>query len=219
MLHKEAITPALDNVLKELMRIERLLSFRLVGGTAIALHLGHRISIDIDLFSNESINKQHTAKALNNKFPGIDCFITEDGIMTRIEGVKVDVFDNWMIPFRDAPVIADQIRLASLNDLAAMKLTAFTERREKKDYIDLYFLFQKMGALPLLLEYENYNPMLSAKSLLFALEEVTTAMKNASPMPDMITEVSWKQIAACMHAAAEEYLHFLEGKRKRKSDA
>ena len=209
MLYKETVTDALFETLKSISSLEKLSSFRLVGGTAIALQIGHRRSIDLDLFSNEKVKKQNIALDLENKFPGIECFISQDGITTRINDLKIDIFDDWMIPFKEEPVIVDRIKIASLKDLAAFKLTALTERREKKDYIDLYFLFQKFGGLTLLKEYHSYNPLLSAKSLLFALEEVIVAQENSSPMPDMIRPVLWEEIKNDMHQAAKEFLFFL----------
>jgi hypothetical protein len=214
MLYKETVTDALFETLKSISSLEKLSSFRLVGGTAIALQIGHRRSIDLDLFSNEKVKKQNIAHDLENKFTGIECFISQDGITTRINDLKIDIFDDWMIPFKEEPVIVDRIKIASLKDLAAFKLTALTERREKKDYIDLYFLFQKFGGLTLLKEYHFYNPLLSAKSLLFALEEVIVAQENSSPMPDMIRPVLWEEIKNDMHQAAKEFLFFLNNTKR-----
>lgn len=213
MLYKNTITDGLFEILRSINGIEKLKPFRLVGGTAIALQIGHRRSIDVDLFSNEKIIKHEVARELEVVFPEIKCFITEHGISTTIAGVKVDIYDDWMIPFREEPVVEKGIRIASLKDLAAFKLTAFTERREKKDYIDLYFLFQKFGGLTLLKEYHAYNPLLSPKSLLFALEEVREAELNSSPMPEMIAEVSWPAMADCLHRTAKDFLDFLTDKR------
>ena len=57
-MYSESVTPELLEVLRKLMAVEALLPFRLVGGTAISLQMGHRLSIDIDLFCNEKVNKQ-----------------------------------------------------------------------------------------------------------------------------------------------------------------
>lgn len=213
MLHKETITPILFEVLKALMSIRHLDSFRLVGGTAIALQLGHRKSIDIDLFSNETVNKQILVRELGNKFPEIEFFVSDDSIVTRIHGIKIDIYDQWMIPFKEPPIYEEGIRIASLKDLAAFKLTAFTERRDKKDYIDLFFLFEKFGGLSLLKDYKMYNPLLSPKSLMFALTEVSTAEQNSSPMPDMLLEAPWSKINDTLLLAAKEYIDFLQENR------
>ena len=208
MLYKNVVTDRILSILKAVNGLEQLSSFRLVGGTAIALQLGHRRSIDIDLFSNEKVIKQVLAKDLEAAFRGSECFITQHAISTRIDDVKIDIFDDWIIPFKEELIIEDGIRMASLKDLAAFKLTAITERREKKDYIDLCFLFQKFGGLTLLKEYHHYNPLLSTKSILFALEQVKEAQANSSPMPEMINPVSWEEISDCMHRAAKEFLSY-----------
>jgi hypothetical protein len=208
-LHKEAVTEELLNVLKKLMSIEPLFSFRF-GGTALALQMGYRKSIDIDFFSNEKTNKKTIVDSLKNKFPGAEYVTTSYSVNTRINGVKIDIFDEWSIPFQKPPLEVDGIRLSVLEDLAAFKLTAFTERREKKDYVDLYFLFKELGGLNLLQQYKAYNPLLSPKSLLFALYEIDTAVSNKSVMPEMLVPFSWEQAKILMSSVAKEYFKSLQ---------
>jgi hypothetical protein len=208
--HKETVTEELFDVLKDLMSIESLLSFRLVGGTALALQMGHRKSIDIDFFSNEKMSKKAIVASLENKFAGVECVTTSYSVNARIKGVRIDIFDDWSVPFKMPPLVMDGIRLGSLEDLAAFKLTAFTERREKKDYVDLYFLFKELGGLVLLQQYKNYNPLLSPKSLLFAMNEIDTAESNKSVMPEMLVPFSWEQAKISMKSVAREYFRYLQ---------
>ncbi len=210
ILHKETVTDDLLKVLATLMSIESLESFRLVGGTAISLQLGHRRSIDIDIFSNEKMNKQVIIGALQNKFAGIEYVTTTYSINARIHGVKIDIFDDWSVPFLEPALVVDTIRFAALEDLAAFKLTAFTERREKKDYIDLYFLFKKLGGFKLLQQYKRYNPLISSKSLLFAMREIDTAISNKSVMPQMLVPFSWVEMKVLMESVAMEYFKSLQ---------
>jgi hypothetical protein len=209
-LHKEAVTEELWDVLIKLMSIEPLFSFRLVGGTALALQMGYRKSIDIDFFSNEKTNKKTIIDSLKNKFPGAEYVTTSYSVNTRINGVKIDIFDDWSIPFQKPPLEVDGIRLSALEDLAALKLTAFTERREKKDYVDLYFLFKELGGLNLLQQYKTYNPLLSPKSLLFAMHEIDTAESNKSVMPEMLVPFSWEDAKILMSTVANEYFKSLQ---------
>jgi hypothetical protein len=209
-LHKEAVTEELWDVLMKLMSIESLLSFRLVGGTALALQMGYRKSIDIDFFSNEKTNKKTIIDSLKNKFPGAEYVTTSYSVNARINGVKIDIFDDWSIPFLKSPLEVDGLRLSALEDLAAFKLTAFTERREKKDYVDLYFLFEKFDGIKLLEQYKVYNPLLSPKSLLFALHEIDTAESNKSVMPEMLVPFSWEQAKILMSTVAREYFKSLQ---------
>lgn len=209
-LHKQTVTADLLEVLKVLMTIESLQSFRLVGGTAIALQLGHRKSIDIDFFSNNKVSKQSIVAGLKTKFPNEGYTIASYGVNARIKGVQIDIFDDWSDRFREPPLVIDGMRIAAIQDLAALKITALTERREKKDYIDLTFLFKELGGLHLLKEYKKYNPLLSPKSILFALREIDSAYSNKSVMPAMLLPFSWDQAKASMHSIAQEYFMYLQ---------
>ncbi len=208
-MHKETVTPELLEVLHKLMSVEELTPFRLVGGTAIALQIGHRKSIDIDLFCNEQVNKRSIVASLQQTFANTECFTTSYSINARINDVKIDIYDQWSIPFHKPFLKEEGIRISALEDIAAFKLTAFTERREKKDYIDLYFLFNKFDGVELLKYYKNYNPLLSQKSLLFALHEIDTAEVNKSVMPEMLLPFSWTQAKKKMHQVAKDYFRAL----------
>ena len=139
--------------------------------------------------------------------------MTEHNILDEIEGVRVELYDDWSIPFRKPAFVEDGLRLASMEDLAAFKLSCITERREKKDYVDLFFLFKALGAQSVLKEFKNYNPLLSEKSILFALSEVRAAAENKSPMPNMLMNVDWREIEQSMVQAAKQYVEAARGSR------
>ena len=160
MLHKETVTAELFQVIKTLMSMEELKEFQLVGGTAIALQLGHRKSIDIDFFSNKIVDLKRVARSLKNSYPDLPhVTLTEHTLGAIINGVKIDIYDDWSIPFKKTPLIEDGIRLAALDDLVAFKLSAIIGRREKKDYIDLFFLFKQLKASEVLNNFKNYEPL------------------------------------------------------------
>jgi hypothetical protein len=209
-MYKETVTPELFEVLRRLMTLEPLAPLRLVGGTAISLQIGHRKSIDIDLFCNEKISKQTIIASIQSNFENTQCFTTSYSINATIKDIKIDIYDEWSIPFKNQILNQEGIRLSALEDLAAFKLTAFTERREKKDYIDLYFLFKEFGGLTLLQQYKKYNPLLSSKSLLFAMHEIDTAESNKSQMPEMLVPFSWEQAKILMSTVAKEYFKSLQ---------
>lgn len=213
MLHKETASTTLFEILKQLSSVPELNSFRLVGGTAIALLLGHRKSIDIDFFSTDKVDMRIVRKVINEKFPDTEVFLTDQNLRTEIKGVRVELYDDWIVPFKQAPIVIDGVRLANLNDLAAFKISAIIGRREKKDYIDLYFLFKEIGdgkvlagAAKVLGDFKLYDPLLSNKSILFALGEVEIAEKSNTPMPDMITPFLWNEIKDSMNQAGKQFL-------------
>ncbi|MBX2894676.1 MAG: nucleotidyl transferase AbiEii/AbiGii toxin family protein [Cyclobacteriaceae bacterium] len=202
-------------VVQKLSSVPELGAFRLVGGTAIALHIGHRKSVDIDFFSNERTNKKEITAILRSIFPNTEFFLNQHRISFEASDIRIELFDDWSTPFLEKPIIENEIRLASLNDLAAFKLDAIIERREKKDYIDLFVIFKKLGAMHVLQQFKSYNPHVSAKSVLFALEEVHTARSNKSVMPEMLLAVSWSDIENAMIDAAREYLSVLTTNRNK----
>lgn len=133
--------------------LSRLNSFPLpdktymAGGTAVTLYLGHRISIDIDLFTEEhfftgpivdAIGRAHTVQ--------IENVSDRDSLVIAVEGVRLSLF-YYPYPLLE-PLYYDQvnkIKLASLTDIAAMKAVAIVQRGSAKDFIDLKCIMEKTG--------------------------------------------------------------------------
>lgn len=204
MLFRNTVSPELWDVLQKVMLIPEIQQYRLVGETAMALQIGHRESVDIDLFCNEKQEKRVIEKSLNRVFSQ-SFFRTTYKVQSTINNVKIELFDDWETPFQHPPVIEEGIRLASMLDIGSLKLDALIGRREKKDYIDLYFLFEKFGAAQIIDGFRQSNPLVSIKSIVFALGEVHEAINNKSVMPKMYEPVSWDAIAAKMIEVAKTY--------------
>ena len=139
-MHKEILT---KNQLK-LLPLVKLFSrkFGLVGGTAIAFHLGHRESIDFDLFNfNEFNNYSIKTKITKNKAID-DVLVNKKGEYTfLIDGVKFTFFQfPYRINFSES--FDDIIKLPDLLTLAAMKAFSLGRRAKWKDYVDLYFILK-----------------------------------------------------------------------------
>jgi Nucleotidyl transferase AbiEii toxin, Type IV TA system len=211
LLHTESVSPALMEIAKETLSIPEIEPYRLIGGTALALRFGHRKSIDIDLFASEKLNKRIISKAITDAFPGSKLDVTEHNVRGFINGIKIELFDGWHAPFQEKPITIQGIRMASLMDIAYLKLDAVIDRREKKDYIDLHFLFKELTAIKIFQDFKKFNPHVSDKSFLFALNEVNTAYENKSVMPEMISSVSWKEISNSMFSATRNYLSQQKG--------
>ena len=143
MLQTRTVEPGTLGLLKELMAMPLLEQFYLVGGTALALQLGHRVSIDLDLFTLETFDKTDLVEALSNEF---DFSLESEGtsmLITYINDVKVD-FVKMNYPILFPPMIAVGIRMLDIRDIAPMKLKAITQRGSKKDFFDIYFLLNQM---------------------------------------------------------------------------
>ena len=140
-MFKQIISP--DQL--QLLPLIKLFSqqFYLVGGTAVALQIGHRRSIDFDLFTDKTFDPMQirTIVSKNNKID--HTFSQGEGELTvLINKVKVTFF-HYPFNIEKNILLDDVIKLSDLNTLGAMKAFALGRRAKWKDYVDLYFIFQK----------------------------------------------------------------------------
>jgi hypothetical protein len=119
--------------------------FYLVGGTAIALHLGHRRSFDFDLFSPHPFNTQAIRTQIKKTAPITKTFIESQGEMTLlVNETRFTVFE-FRYPIDHPVKFNETITLPELKTLAAMKAFALGFRPKWKDYLDLYFLLKQFS--------------------------------------------------------------------------
>lgn len=137
-MHSEILNDKQIQLLPLMSQFRR--EYYLVGGTAIALHIGHRRSIDFDLFKPSAVNhKRNLEKISSSSFEHIVTRRVSEQMNLIINDVKVTFFQY---PFPVTPTIKydNYFRLPSLIQLAAMKAYALGRRSKWKDYVDLYFL-------------------------------------------------------------------------------
>ena len=159
MLHLVTIEPNTLGLLKILMARPYLDKFFLVGGTALALQMGHRKSIDLDLFTLEDFDQDFLLKQLQEEF-NVDVRVQSPSIfITEINNIKVD-FVRHRYPLQYPLHLIEGVRMPDIKDIAPMKLDAVTKRGSKKDFYDIYYLLQQM-ALPELLDLYNNKFKLS----------------------------------------------------------
>src|SRR5690554_1066799 len=144
MLQTQTVVPNLLELLKKIMNEKLFENYFLVGETALALQIGHRNSIDIDLFGDNEISEDEFINKLGEFGKVIVTQSTKNILIAKIEGVKVD-FVNYVYPLLFNPIQVDSIRMLSKADIAAMKLNAIAGRGSKKDFIDLYFLLKEFS--------------------------------------------------------------------------
>ncbi len=152
MLYWNTISDTLKLTLIKLMVAEELLPFRLVGGTALSLHLGHRMSIDIDLFTDAAYGSidfdviedymQRDFAFVSGKFGG-NAAMGKSYLIgnSAADYVKLDIYYS-MDPFFQPQVIEEGIRLASVEEIIAMKIDVIQRVGRKKDFWDLHELLQ-----------------------------------------------------------------------------
>ena len=166
----------------------------LAGGSALALHYGHRISIDLDFFSTTPFTPSNLGKNLKDIGEFHTTFTKGITLMGEFNGVKFSYFQY------DYPLIAKttelfDVPIAHPHDIAAMKLVAITDRSTKKDFIDLYVLTGQGISLDQMFELyqQKYQALDENKyTLVRALcyfDEI-----DQSVMPEMLIALTWDQV-------------------------
>lgn len=157
MLYRETVSSQMWELLQRLMKDEKLKEYVLVGGTALSLKLGHRLSVDIDLFTTEDFNPQLMLKYLHDTY-GADekeSRTYSNTVLTYIDDIKVDIVAH-KYPVLNPIENREGIRLISNEDIGAMKLHAiFQSGQRLKDFVDMYFLLDESPLKFYLQAYEK----------------------------------------------------------------
>jgi len=215
-LHYETVSKPLLECLQKLMANKVFDDFVLVGGTALSLQLGHRISIDIDLFTANdygSMNLEEIKTALSTTFPysegleklnrrnlGYTVYIGN----SQTDNVKLDLF--YTEQFITPAIHQDGLRMASLQDIAAMKMEAIVNSKRKKDFWDVHELLDSFSLNELIQYGLQRNPYTLTEN------DIVNTLRNLTE----ITELSndnfvlclkgkyWELIADDLRMAAEQ---------------
>jgi hypothetical protein len=178
MLQKESVRESLWNLLKELQDSKIFSDYFLVGGTALTLQLGHRISDDIDLFTRSDINKEEILNFFNENYKGKFQIINIQNIILQIlvNDIKVDLVKYNYDIIEDVK-FEEGIRYLGKKDISAMKLMAVSNRGDQaKDFIDIYYLLNEISLKEMFEYYKkkyNQNDISCVKRSLVYFDDVT----------------------------------------------
>lgn len=201
-LYRNTVTPLLWDTLNKLMVHSLFDSFRLVGGTALSLQLGHRRSDDIDLFTDSdygSVDFKLIQSYLRKEFPYCagDCGeVVGFGASYMIgdseeAAVKLDLF--YTEPFIRPSKEVGTVRLTSLEDIVAMKLDIVGRGGRKKDFWDIHELHNHFTINEMLHFYEERFPYnYTAEEIIDGLRNFKTA--DDEPDPKCMKQKTWSQI-------------------------
>lgn len=172
MLHLEILDDKRKDLLPLIAKAGEL--FYLAGGTALALQIGHRDSIDFDFFRQDDIDTSILWSTLENIFTGHTLLKTQDEFNTLsciIDGEIRLSFFGYKYPLLDSILEKNSLHLASILDIGCMKLSAITSRATLKDYLDLYFILKEKPLTDLLnactSKYPTLDHGLILKSLVY----------------------------------------------------
>ncbi len=167
----------LDNKRKAILPLFKTFSdegFYLAGGTGLALLMGHRDSIDFDFFKKENYDTQQLINKLESVFEGHQLTITqqEKNTVSCVVDATIQLsFFSYNYDQLKPLVQTEYFKIASIEDIACMKLSAITSRAVEKDYVDLYYILHKNSLEELLnycsTKFRSINEIVVLKSLNF----------------------------------------------------
>lgn len=205
MLHKDPfiISPQTFRLIQELQQLPALKDFYLVGGTALALQLGHRNSIDIDLFSQNDFTAEEIEELLKPTFSYAFMQSRKNTVLAVVNNIKTD-FIKHSYPFILPPITEEGITFLSKEDIAAMKFHAIIQSGKRlKDFIDVYYLLQHVSLQQMLefftQKYSYSNPMIAMKALNY-FDEID---ENIDP-PKMLKPITVGQIKKRIQEATQK---------------
>lgn len=159
MLYEETVERATFELLTKLMHEPVLANFNLAGGTALALYMGHRKSIDLDLFTPEPFDAAELGEYLTENYGFIGTFSRKNTLKGTIDGIVIDCITHAYPLVDPVNVSPEGIRLYSMRDIAAMKLSAIADNGSRlKDFIDVAFLSTRLSLTDMLQAYETKFP-------------------------------------------------------------
>jgi hypothetical protein len=211
MLQKESLDKKVLDLIFALLEKEYLKDFFLVGGTGLALMIGHRISVDIDLFTTRDFNAENLLEKLESDINFSMDFIEKNTIKGYTNGIKIDLLAH-KYPLINKTLEIEELRIASMDDISAMKVNSIANDGTRvKDFIDLYFLIcqHDYNVEKLLKNYEakytQRNAMHALKSLNY-FEDV-----NIADWPELLKnkEISWKEMKNTIDKACKDYIKMI----------
>lgn len=203
MLHYETVDEGTLGLLKQLQSLDILSEMRLVGGTSLALQIGHRKSIDIDLFGILNVEFDILIDELKTLGEVVLLKNSKNIHSLLINDIKVDIV-NYNYKWLTNKMTIDNIYFATIEDIAAMKLNAIMGRGSKKDFIDLYFILKNYTLTTLMdfysKKYHDGSIFLVLKSLAYFDDA------DEQEMPFMFHNTSWQTIKNNIKKALANYI-------------
>jgi len=179
--------------------------FYLAGGTALALQIGHRTSLDFDFYTEKKFDPEKLHQKLREKFKEtILLQKAEDTLIVNIKNVAISFF-RYPYPLVYSCPEIDGVLLASKQDIAAMKIIALSDRGTKRDFIDVYFLLKEFSLKKILeftkKKYPQFNIYVGLRGLTYFVD----AEKKQQRRLYLFQSVSWSKIKRFLIEEVRKY--------------
>ena len=207
-LHWEAAPEGMRNVLISISTTLSETDFYLAGGTALALLEGHRVSVDLDLFSQSFDDPEAVQLTLQKAHPeALTTSISPRTLYMQVQGTTVS-FLGYSYPLV-APLLrpdSSLLPLASREDMVAMKLAAIASRGNRKDFIDLWLLASRYWSFSDCLEF--FRKKFMARDIGHVVRSLTY-FDDADEEPPLrlLIDVDWEEIKRYLVGGVRELLN------------
>ncbi|REH01000.1 nucleotidyl transferase AbiEii/AbiGii toxin family protein [Flavobacterium aquicola] len=215
MLCKETVTKEMWELLQRLMKDEKLKDYILVGGTALALRLGHRLSIDIDLFTTKDFDSLMMLKYLHDTYGANlkESRLSQNTVLTHIDDIKIDLITH-NYPLLNSVEETEGVRMISNEDIGAMKLHAIHQSGDRyKDFVDMYFMLEQE---PLKFYLQAYQKKYDKDPYWASIGLNTYDKITTFEGVDMLKEKqqNWKNIQKRLELAVKNQLYKFKSERE-----
>jgi predicted nucleotidyltransferase component of viral defense system len=198
------VKPKTYHLLKKLMQIPELAEFVLVGGTNLSLKFGHRISVDLDLFTNKPFEREEVFSGIIKSLPQtLKLDERKQTIWLNIDGIKVDVILHEY-PYLRLIENIDGVRFMSIEDIIPMKLEAMATRGVKKDFWDIAELLNHYSLQQMVDFYQEKYPQSDVGHVLLSMTYFDDA-ELQKDNPEDLKGITWEHVKNIMKKTIENY--------------
>lgn len=192
-MFEDILSPPAKNLLQKLKPENFPTSTYLGGGTAVALYLGHRRSEDLDFFTSDDFREDQWQQELEKQLDFKTIQKDKRSLIGSVGKVKLSLL-GYRYKLIGKKEKMYNLELASLQDLAAMKLSTVVSRGTKRDLIDIYFLGQKYSLGELFAFYQEKYGNLDEAEIAIKKGLVYFEEADEDEMPEMLSPIDWKQV-------------------------
>lgn len=193
-VHPAALTPEQTDVLLGSAAPARSWGAYLAGGSALALHLGHRRTVDLDWFTKNTVEPDVLLADLRGIGRPVEVAQNDEGtFLGRVGAVQYSVF-RYRYDVVDVPLEYGGCTIASVRDIAAMKMTAIVQRATKRDYVDLHAILvtARVPLSAIVATMRQKYPGLQPTTAVRALTHFSDVEKQL--MPEMLVKTTWEDV-------------------------
>lgn len=182
------------NILKKLGILKKYV-FYLAGGTALALHIGHLTSLDFDFYTEKPFDPSKLREEFDRVFKKVrEIYIADDRLELEVNNIMISFF-KYPYPLIRPLEKLEGIDIASKEDIAAMKMIAFSQRGKRRDFIDIYFIIKEIGLKNILeftkKKYPMFNIYVGLQGLVYFRDADNDLEKDRFRM---LKDVRWQDI-------------------------